>query len=160
MKLLTIILLSTILPLNIKAQCRVLTNQREDGVTVKYLRPDRIGFGDNLILALSMQTNGEQYFVATLSVFEHDAIKLKGNLTLKFSNNKSSVLEHFTSEITTYNGYPATVSIFVADKNDLANISSSSLTMALLQLENNIYQTIPVKMNGNILKQHYNCLTQ
>lgn len=158
MKTLALLSISLFLSLYISGQCRILTNQREDGVTVRYLRPDRIGFGDKLILALSMQTNGEQYFVATLSVFESNAIKLKGNLTLKFENNKSTTLEHYNSEITTYNGYPATVSIFVAGNTDLLNISSSNITMALLQLADNVYQTIPVKMNGDILKKHYNCL--
>ena len=92
------------------------------------------------------------------NVFETNATKLKGNLTLKFANNKSSTFQHFTSELTTYKGYPATISIFIADKNGLANISNSNITMALLQLSNDVYQTVIVKMNGDILKKHYNCL--
>lgn len=158
MKAIFLITIACILSLTISAQCRVQTNQRDDGVTVRYLSPDRVGYSDRLILALSMQTNGEQYFIATLSLFETNATKLKGNLTLKFANNKSSTFQHYTSELTTYKGYPATISIFIADKNGLANISNSNITMALLQLSNDIYQTVIVKMNGDILKKHYNCL--
>lgn len=158
MKAIFLITIASILSLTISAQCRVQTNQRDDGVTVRYLSPDRVGFSDRLILALSMQTNGEQYFIATLSLFETNATKLKGNLTLKFANNKSSTFQHYTSELTTYKGYPATISIFIADKNGLANISNSNITMALLQLSNDIYQTVIVKMNGDILKKQYNCL--
>jgi hypothetical protein len=142
------------------AQCDVQTNQREDGVTIKYLRPDRVGFSDRLILAISMQTNGEQFFISTLSVFEKTAVKLKGELTLKFANNRSSTFEHYRSEITTYNGYQAVVSIFITNESGLINILNSNITMIMLQLEDNVYQTIPVKMNSSILKQHYSCLRQ
>jgi hypothetical protein len=140
------------------SQCNVQTNQREDGVTVRYLRPDRIGFCDRLILALSMQTNGKEFFVSTLSVFETNAVKLKGKLILKFANDKSSTLEHYRSEITTYNGYPATISTFLVDASGIENISSSNITMAVIQLADNVYQSVPVKMNGDILKRHYDCL--
>ena len=158
MKIFLTAILAALFAGHTSAQCNVQTNERDDGVTVRYLRPDRIGFSDKLMLALSMQTNGEQFFVVTLSVFETTAIKLKGNLTVKFANNKSSTLEHFTSEITTFNGYPATMSIYTADLNDLQNISASNIKMVLLQLDNGIFQTVPAKMNADILKKHYNCL--
>lgn len=158
MKLLSTLIFLYLFAIPVTAQCNVQTNQRDDGVTVRYLRPDRVGFSDRLILALSMQTNGEQFFVGVLSVFETNALKLKGNLILKFTNNKSSTLEHYRSEITTFNGYPATLSIFIVDANGIANISSSNITMAVIQLADNVYQSVPVKMNSDILKRHYDCL--
>jgi hypothetical protein len=105
-----------------------------------------------------MQTNGKEFFVSTLSVFETNAVKLKGKLILKFANDKSSTLEHYRSEITTYNGYPATISTFLVDASGIENISSSNITMAVIQLADNVYQSVPVKMNGDILKRHYDCL--
>lgn len=158
MKGIFLLTIASLISLSISAQCKVQTNQRDDGVTVSYLSPERIGFSDKLILALSMQTNGELFFVTTLSIFETNAIKLKGNLTLKFENNKSSTFQHYTSQLTTYKGFPATISIFIADKNGLTNISNSNVTMAMLQLSNDVYQSIIVKMNGDILKKHYYCL--
>jgi hypothetical protein len=160
MKAILFVIQLSIFSVSTFAQCRVQSNQREDGTKIRYLRPDRIGFSDKLILALSMQTNGEQYFVAALSVFETNSFKLKGSLTLKFANNKSSTLQHLTSELTTYNGYPATISIFSISKNSLSNIAGSNITMAMLQLADNVYQVVTVKMNGDILKRHYSCLTQ
>jgi len=139
-------------------QCRVQTNQRPDGVTIRYLTPDRVGYCDKLMLALSMQTNGEEYFISTISVFEQNAMKLKGALTLKFENNKSSTFLHYRSEITTYNGYPATISIFQVAKGDFDNIQSSNVKYVMLQLETDIYQNVSVKMNADILKKHFNCL--
>ena len=155
-----VIILSTLLILfnQASAQCEVQTNQREDGVTVRYLRPERVGYTDQLMLALSMQTNGSDFFVVALSIFQTEAIKLKGNLTLKFNNNKSVTLQHYRSEITTFNGLPATMSIFNVGKNALANISTSNIHTAMLQLSNNVFQVVNVKMNSNILKTHYNCL--
>lgn len=140
------------------AQCRVQSNEQDDGVTIKYLRPDRIGRSDKFMFAVSLQTDGNIFYVATLSVFEFKAEKLKGNMVLKFLNNKSSTLEHYTSSITTFNGYPATISVFKADENDIKNISSSNLKYAMVQMKNNVFQNVSVIMNSDILKQHYNCL--
>jgi hypothetical protein len=140
------------------AQCKVLKNERGDGVTIRYLNPDRIGFSDRLTLALSMQTNGTDFFIATVSVFETNAIKLKGSLTLKFANNKSSTFQHYRSEITTYNGYPATMSIFLVDKIGLDNVSNSDVMIAMLQLSDGVYQSVMAKMNTNILRKQYDCL--
>lgn len=158
MRNISILLIVILCSSKISAQCRVQTNQRDDGITVRYLSPDRIGISDKLILALSMQTNGEQFFIATLSLFESNAQKLKGNLTLKFSNNKSSTFQHYTSELATFKGYPAAISIFIVDKNGLANISRSNITMAMLQLSDGVYQNVIVKINEDILRKHYNCL--
>lgn len=142
------------------AQCRVQSNEREDGVTIRYLRPDRIGRSDKFMFAVSLQTDGKLYYVATLCVFEFKAEKLQGNMVLKFANNKSSTFAHFQSSITTFNGYPATISIFVADENDIKNISSSNLKYAMMQMESNVYQNVSVIMNGDLLKKQYACLTQ
>ncbi|BAV06173.1 hypothetical protein FLA_2189 [Filimonas lacunae] len=85
---------------------------------------------------------------------------MKGNLILKFDNNKSATFEHYTSELTTYNGYPATISIFLADAIDLATIASSNIKIAMVNLADNTFQTVSVKMNSDILKKQYNCLKQ
>ena len=143
---------------HLSAQCNVQTNERDDGVKVRFIRPDRVGLCDRFVLGLSMQTNGKQFFVVTLSVFETDAVRLQGKLTLFFENNKSSTFELYRSEITTVKGSPATISIFIANENGLANISNSDIKMAVVQLEDNTYQTISVKINADILKKQYNCL--
>jgi hypothetical protein len=108
------------------AQCNIQINERDDGVAVKYTRPGRIGFSDRVMIALSMQSNGQEYFVAVLSIFEKAGIKLTGELTLKFQNNKSTTVEHYRSEMTTFNGLPACVSLFTTDSDDLIRICSSS----------------------------------
>ncbi|SIT25082.1 hypothetical protein SAMN05421788_106237 [Filimonas lacunae] len=153
-------ILSIFFSMLLKAQCDVQVNDRDDGTTVRYMRPDRVGYSDRFILAFSMQTNGVQFCVCTLSVFESNSIKLKGNLILKFDNNKSATFEHYTSELTTYNGYPATISIFLADAIDLATIASSNIKIAMVNLADNTFQTVSVKMNSDILKKQYNCLKQ
>jgi hypothetical protein len=141
-------------------QCDIKTNNRDDGTVIRYLRPDRIGYSDYLILALSLQTNGQSFYVAALSVFQNEAHRLTGTLNLGFHNNNSSRLEMYRSELTTYNGHPASLTIFEADENDLKNIGQSSLKFVLLKLDNGINQTVNIKMNENILKYHFLCLTQ
>ena len=140
------------------AQCNVQTNIREDGTTVKYLSPDRVGLNDKIAIGLAMQTNGEQFFVTTLTIFEKDAKRLTGTMTLKFANNKSSTFEHYKSEFTTFKGMPATISIFICDENDLQNISSSNVTIVMVQLDNGEYQAVKAELNSDILKKYYNCL--
>ncbi len=140
------------------SQCNVQTNRRDDGAIIRYLSPDRIGKCDKFFMGASLQTNGSEFYVATVSVFPTQARNLTGTMTINFSNNKSSVLEHISSQETTFNGYPATLSIFFADENDLKNIKSSSLKYLLVQLDNNIYQTVIVKMNSDILQKQYKCL--
>lgn len=158
MKLFQTIIFIILISKQISAQCDIQTNNREDGVTVKYLRPERIGFSDKLLLALSMQTADEQYFVCTLSIFEKESIKLKGDLIIKFTNNNSSTLELSNSILTTFNNYPATISIYMADSNDLINILSANISMVSLQLQNNIFQVVVAKKNADILKKQYSCL--
>jgi hypothetical protein len=159
MKAIIFLIFPLIISFHTQSQCRVLTNHRDDGVTVKYLRPVEIGYSDKLMLSLSMQTNGVSYFVTTYTVFEYEALKLRGNLTLKFENNMSFSLEHYSSQLSTANGYPTTVSIFFAEKNVLANIFKSNISMAMVELENGVHQAVPVRMNADVLQKHYTCLS-
>lgn len=158
MKNLILITLSLICNYASKSQCRIQTNEREDGSTIQYISPDRIGRADKFYMAVSMQTNGNEFYVVTLSVFPTKAQDLAGKMTIKFANNKSSELEHISSHETTINGYPATISIYNADNNDLKVISSSNLKYIMVQLDNGIFQTVIVKLNYDILKRQYNCL--
>ncbi|MCB0741157.1 MAG: hypothetical protein KDB92_08945 [Chitinophagaceae bacterium] len=141
------------------AQCTVQTINRDDGMTVRYLSPERVGYSDELLLMLSMQTVGETYNICVVSIFEKEALKLKGNLSIKFNDNSLSVFKHYTSIFTTFNGLPATLSIFVVDnKSDLLNIAHSEINFIGVQLENGVYQAIKPKMNANVLRKQYNCL--
>jgi hypothetical protein len=47
------------------AQCNVKTTNRPDGVVVKYLNPELVGKGSNCELGLSVQTNGNSFFLTT-----------------------------------------------------------------------------------------------
>ena len=62
------------------AQCNVQTNERDDGVTIRYIRPDRVGLCDRFVLGLSMQTNGQQFYVMALTIFETTAARLQDKL--------------------------------------------------------------------------------
>ena len=155
-----IYLVILIYPSILFAQCKVQFNKDDNGITMRYIAPDRVGHSDKLFLGLSMQANDEQYFVATISIFETNAIKLKGNLVLKFSNNKSSTFQHLKSEYTTFNDYPAVISIFNTSDNSLSNITNSNIQMAVVQLENGLLQSVPVVMNSGILKNQYLCLRE
>lgn len=142
------------------AQCRVQTNHRDDGVTVRYMSPDRVGHSDIFFLGLSMQATSESYFIASVSIFEHSLQGFIGNMVIKFKNNKSSTFNHISDIETTFNGYPATLSIWETDKNDLINISQSDIQFVLMQLDDGVAQTIKPLFNANILRKQYNCLKQ
>ena len=95
------------------SQCNVKKLERDDGVTIQYTRPDRIGYCDKFVLGLSMQTNGKDFFVVALCLFETNVEKLKGDLVLFFNNEKSSRLQFYGSELTTVKGTPATMNTFI-----------------------------------------------
>lgn len=138
--------------------CRVQTNNRSDGAVIRYLSPDRIGKCDKFYMAVSMQTNGSQYYIATISVFPEHAQNLVGDLTIMFDNKNSATFKNVNSRVTTYNGYPATFSIFLADSYAIKNIESANLKYLLVRLDDNTYQNVLVDVNSNILKTHYDCL--
>ena len=140
------------------AQCNVKILERDDGVTVHYTRPDKIGYCDKFFLGLSMQTNGKDYFVVALCIFENNSEKLMGDFILFFENNKNSRIHLYRSELTTAQGLPATMNIFLVDENGLKNISSSNIKMATAQLDDGVYQSIKIIANADKLKTDYACL--
>ena len=142
----------------IYSQCRIQTNQRDDGATIRYMSPDRIGRADKFFMGASMQTNGIDFYVATISIFPNNAENLSGIMTIQFANSKSSKLEHISSQPTTFHGYPATLSIFYADTNDLKNIATSNMKMVMVRLQDGTLQLVKVSMNSNILEAQYKCL--
>ena len=158
MKKLYILLSLLITSYSVISQCRVQSSERPDGVTVRYKSAERVGKADMLMLALSVQTNGTNYYVTTLSVFPNTSQDLTGKLTIEFTSNKSIILEHISSNKTTFNGYPATVSIFEIGNRDLRLISTSYLKNIILQLDSKVFQTVPVTFNKEVLKKQYNCL--
>ena len=158
MKILLAIFVGLSISITSHAQCDVQKLNRADGVTVRYMRPDRVGISDKMMLSLSVQTNGEQFFVVALSIFQSKAVNMKGSMTIQLENDKSITLQHFTSQPTTFGKFPATNSIYTLKEADLAMISASDIKSVTLQLESGETDTITPKANADILKVQYSCL--
>jgi len=139
-------------------QCDVQKMNRADGTTVRYIKPDRVGISENMMLSLSVQTNGSKYFVMVLSVFQKSAVNLKGKLKIQLDNSKSVILDHFTSQATSFGKFPATNSVFPLSDTDLPLIAAADITVVTLQLESGEEITITPMANADILKKQYNCL--
>ncbi len=140
------------------AQCNVKKNQRDDGTTIYYTRPDRIGYCDKFFLGLSMQTDGTNYYLCAVCIFQSNPQNLKDKLTLFFNNNKSSTLQYYKSEETTMQNMPAVLNIFKLDANALNNISNSTLKMVMGRLNSGLIQDVPIMFNANKLQLDYSCL--
>ncbi len=158
MKLLFFSLLVTFITGTAIAQCDVKKLDRPDGVTVRYMQPDRVGISDKMMLSLSVQTNGSQFFVVALSVFQAKAVNMKGTMTIQFDNDKSITLQHFASQSTTVGKFPATNSIYTVGTDDLPVISVADIKSVTLQMEGGETVSITPKANADILKRQYTCL--
>ena len=158
MKILLTIFLLLIISFTGMAQCDVQKLNRADGVTVRYMKPNRVGISDKMMLSLSVQTNGAQFFVVALSIFQTKAVNMKGTMTIQFENEKSITIPHFASQSTTFGKFPATNSIYTLGENDLPVIAETDIKSVTLQMEDGEMVTIVPKANADILKVQYTCL--
>ena len=158
MKILLTLFLGLLISITSLAQCDVQKLNRPDGVTVRYMRPDRVGISDKMMLSLSVQTNGAQFFVVAMSIFQAKAVNMKGSMTIQFDNDKSITLQHFASQPTTFGKFPATNSIYTLKEDDLPIITSADIKSVTLQMESGETDTITPKANADILKVQYACL--
>jgi len=158
MKILLTTLLGLIISFASIAQCDVQKLNRPDGVTVRYMKANRVGISDKIMLSLSMQTNGAQFFVVALSIFQAKAMNMKGTMTIQFENDKSITIQHFASQPTTFGKFPATNSIYTLGENDLPVVSEADIKSVTLQMEDGEMVIITPKANADILRVQYTCL--
>lgn len=144
----------------VNGQCDIKTNAREDGVTVTYISPQMVGFDDDVLLMIGLQTNGVDYFVNTAVMYKERPVKASGFLTIRFANNKSLKLRYVNSGIAKISGYNACSAIFAISKNQISSIFSSPLSSVIYHESADVSRVIKIQKNNSVLIEQFNCLSK
>lgn len=142
---------------NPQIPCNIQTTNRLDGTTVKYIKPDLVGLGNNCELGLGIQTNGQDFFLVTYVRYFNQAKKIIGNLGIKLLNGQSIELRLYKSELSTIQNENIGTSIFILKDSDINILKDSWIKVAVFQESNNINQIIPLNQNFDILERQLNC---
>lgn len=142
---------------NPKIPCNIQTVNRLDGTTVKYIKPNIVGVGNNCELGLGIQIAGQNSFLVTYVRYFNQPKKIVGNLRIKLSNDQNLELELYTSEFMTLQNENLAASIFLIKESDVIKFKDSGLKYVVFRESNNVDQIIMVNQNYDIIKQQLNC---
>lgn len=140
------------------AQCNVKTNNRPDGVVVKYLNPELVGKGTDCELGLSIQTTGEDFFLTTTVRYFGNPQKLIGTLKIQLSNSQSLELKLYTSELATMRKEQIGIGIFYLKDQEVQKLKSGTIKTVVFQESTNKYQIVTLNQNYDVAQRHLNCL--
>ena len=156
--LLIICTLIFLFKLNSSAQCNVKTNNRPDGVTVNYMNPDMVGKGSSCELGLSFSTDGSNFYLNTTVLYFTTPKKISGDLIIELSNNKSLVLELYTSELATMKGSEVSVSVFILSSSDVNELANNKLKKVIFKETGGKNQIIIISQNSDLASKQIKCL--
>ena len=117
-----LILLMSLITLKGYSQCNVKTNNRSDGVTVKYINPEMVGKGTGCELGVSITTNGTDYYFNTTVLYFTTPVKSTGTLMIELSNNQSLNLTLYTSELATIKNSEVSANVYLLSKTDVEKL--------------------------------------
>lgn len=140
--------------------CNVQTNNRPDGATIRYTRPTMVGSNNLLEYGLSIQTNGEEYYLVALIRFYGVGQRAVGRLNIQYTSPESSSLELYQSELTHLNGSEVCLSVYRLDEADIRRFQLGSLKSLNFKTDDGRIQIVAAKQNRNVLEMHYKCLNQ
>lgn len=140
------------------SQCNVKTNNRSDGVVVKYFNPEFVGDGNNCELGVSLSSNGKDYFFNTTVLFVGNPKKIIGDLMVELDNEQSLNLELFNSELAQIKKIEASASVFFLSSSDVSKLKNSTIKKIIFKTSDNINQIILLSKNQDIASRQLKCL--
>ena len=143
---------------NMNAQCNVKTNYRPDGIIVNYMNPNVIGKGTGCELGISLSTDGSDFYFNTSVLYFNSPKKIEGELLIELSNNKSLMLQLFTSELATINGSDVSVSVFLLTNSDVYELSNNRLKKVVFKENGGRNQIVMVNQNSDLASKQIKCL--
>ena len=140
------------------SQCNVQSNKRPDGVTIKFARPELLSKNDKAELGITLQTDGKSYYLGTVVRFLGAYSKKSvGSLTIRYSNNSSSILKLTESSLSYNRGSNVGIALYKLLLNDIKLIKANSLKTIYFKTEDNLIHLFKVSSN-NIMVKQINCL--
>lgn len=158
MKFLIIFLIVSLSNFLTYSQCNIKTNKRSDGTTIRYLNPVPIGTGTKCEVGISIQTNGEDYFLNTVVRYFSTPSETIGTLKIQLANGQSLVLELYTSELATMNSENISVNIYYLSDDDITKLSKYLIVTLVFTETTGMNQIIRSATNSNAAMKQINCL--
>ncbi|MDB5089630.1 MAG: hypothetical protein JWR09_3624 [Mucilaginibacter sp.] len=137
------------------SQCNIQSNNKPNGSVVRYLRPEMVAANEKLEVGFSMQTNGSNYYLATIIRYLNLAYA-PGNLTISNDLNQTSILKLFRAEKTYLNGSNVYLVVYILSKQDIKRLTSSNLKYIVFKTADNI---LNVSKNKDVIAAQYKCLS-
>lgn len=140
------------------SQCNIKTNNRTDGVTIKYLNPEMVGKGTGCELGASISTNGTEYYFNTTVLYFSTSTKSTGTLMIELSNNQSLNLELHTCELATMKNSEIAVAVYFLTKADVGKLKNATIKKIIFKESDGKNQIIILSKNFDVASRHINCL--
>ena len=144
--------------MRIFGQCNVKTNNRSDGVTVKYLNPEMVGKGTGCELGASISYNGTDYFFNTTVLYFSTSVKSTGTLMIELNNNQSLNLKLYASELATMKNSEISANVYLLSKADVEKLKKATIKKIIFKEVGGKNQIIILSKNFDIASRHINCL--
>lgn len=151
-----ILLLTSTIP--IYAQCNCETINRDDGMNITTCEPAPVGGDQTLEFAISMITNGNDYYISLNILFDIPPQKTTGNLMIRFDDNRMMNFTSVNSQLSFIGGRELAQSIYRVDDFILDNLKHHDIYTISFRLEDQTLRTYEVQNNKDIIKRHLNCL--
>jgi len=139
-------------------QCNIQSNYKPDGTIVRYLRPEMVAGNEKLEVGLSIQTNGSNYYLATIVRYLSTAYA-PGDLTISNDLNQTSVLKLLRAEKTYLNGNDVYLAVYMLSKYDIKKLASSTLKYIMFETSDNTLNALKVSKNKDVIGIQYKCLS-
>jgi hypothetical protein len=157
-KYIELLIICLIAPISSYAQCNCETINRDDGTTITTCKPAPIGGDQTLEFAISMITNGNDYFISLNILFDIPPQKATGNLMIRFTDNNMLTFTAVNSQMAFIGGRELAQSIYLVDDFVLENLKQQDLYTVSFRLEDQILRTYEAQDNKDIIKRHLRCL--
>lgn len=138
--------------------CNVKTINRPDGVVVRYLNPELVGKGNTCEFGLSVQTNGDSFFLTTTARYFGASKKMIGDLKIQLSNDQALVLKLYSSELATAKNVQVGLSIFYLTTDDVQKLKNATIKTVVFQEIDKKYQIVTLNQNFDVAQRHLRCL--
>lgn len=143
---------------SVNAQCNCETINRFDGVVITSCEPAPVG-GDQLLeFAISMITNGNDYFLSLNIIFDSPPQKASGNLMIRFEDNDMLNFTAVNSQMAFIGGREMAQSIYMIDDFVLNKLKQQNIYTVSFRLEDQTLRTFQAQDNIDIIKRHLRCL--
>jgi hypothetical protein len=140
------------------SQCSVKTNNRPDGVTIKYMNPQMVGKGTGCELGVSISSNGKDYYLNTTILYFGTPVNSTGTLMIELSNHQSLNLTLYSSELATIESSEISANVYLLSKADVDKLKNNIIKKIIFKEAGGKNQIVILSKNFDVASRQINCL--